>query len=898
MVPPDAVTCDDIGMVAPERTTSVRRPSIVARPALFERLSAGYDGGVTLISAPAGSGKTVLLRSWIEAAGLGERTAWVPVERDERDAQRFWLSLVRALTGAAVQGPIEDLGPGPNFDGYAAVERIVEAVRSLRQPVLLVIDDLHQLLEPNALAELEQLLGRRPPQLRVILSTRHDPPIGLHRLRLAGELTELRAGDLRFGLDETAKLLSAADVSLSARSIGSLLSRTEGWAAGLRLAALSLAGNPEAETFVEEFSGSERTVADYLFAEVLARQPEPVLRLLLRTSILDRVNGSLADRLVETTGSERTLLELEDAGAFVFSIDRQRRWFRYHSLFGDLLQLELRRAEPGRIQQLHHAAAEWFAEHEIPIEAIRHAQAAEDWQLAAELLAQYGFSISLDGSFATMGGLLQRFPKDAFENPELAAFLAYGEVIRPSLESGAGYIALAERHADEVPLERRQLFGAMLATARLTLARWRGDYAMALREGGPLLEPREAESVGQIAVGNDAKAVGLLTLGIVELWAGAGDDAERHLREATDLARRVGRPYVEQGALAHLALAVSRHSIDGARQLAQASLRILERHGWLSEPVTPVVLATLGGLDVIQGRFDEAQPWLDRAEGAVRPNAEPAKELLVRYARATQRLGQGRLGDASALFAETQRLQGFLVDPDPLAIAGRGLQVQTLARQGDTVGARALLATAPDATRDLAETRVALAATCLAERDPRAAVAALAPVIAGEAPAILPYMLPNAYVVDALARDALGESRAAEDDVERALDLAEPDALILPFLVTASRELLERHPRHRTAHAALLANILDVLAGAAPPARRGEPEGPVEELTESEIRVLRYLPSNLSAPEIAGEVFLSTSTVKTHMRHIYEKLGAHKRTEAVERARELGLLGPSVRARR
>ncbi len=886
-------------MAALERGTSVRPPALITRAALFERLSAGYDGGVTLVSAPAGSGKTVLLRAWIDAAGLADRTAWVSVERDEADAQRFWLSVVDALVAAAgPQEQFEDLGASPQFDGETVVGRIVEGAASLEQPVLLVIDDLNQLMEPEAIRQLGLLLTRRPPQLRVVLATRHDPPIGLHTLRLAGQLTELRAGDLRFSVDEATKLLSAADVDLPPDAIASLLARTEGWAAGLRLAALSLAGNSDPEGFVAEFSGSERTVADYLFAEVLASQPEPVLRLLLRTSILDRFSGPLADRLVETTGSERILLELEDAAAFVYSIDRQRSWFRYHTLFADLLRLELRRAEPAVIPHLHHAAAEWYAAHELPIDAIRHAQAAEDWTFAAELLAQHGFSISLDGSFATMRGLLERFPKDALSNPELAAFLAYGEVIRPSLDTGASYIALAERHAAEVPEGRRQLFGAMLATARLTLARWRGDYSTALRDARPLLRPAEPATAGQLAVGNDAKAVALMSLGIVELWAGAGDEAEGHLREAADLAGRGGRPYVEQGSLAHLALAVSRHSIAEARRLAEQALRILERYGWSSEPVVPMVLATMGGLDALQGRFADAEAWLARAEEALTPDVEPAKEMLVRYARATQRLGQGRLAEAKALFAETQRLQTFLVDPDPLAIAARGFHIQTLARLGELSAARATLATASDAEQEVAETRVAVAAIRLAEQDPRAAVDALARVLSGATPVILPYMAPNALVVDALARHALGEARAAEDDLERALDLAETDALVLPFLVTPARELLERHPRHRTAHATLLASILDVLAGTALPPRRAKPLEQVEELTESELRVLRYLPSNLSAPEIAAEVFVSTSTVKTHMRHIYEKVGAHKRSEAVERARELGLLGPSVSGRR
>ena len=763
---------------------------------------------------------------------------------------------------------------------------------------MLVIDDLHELVSPDAQGQLELLLARRPRWLYVVLATRHDPSLGLHRLRLAGELTELRAVDLRFTAEEARHVLDASGVELSAQAAAMLLARTEGWAAGLRLATMSLAGHPDPERFVAEFAGSERTVADYLLAEVLDRQPAEVKQLLLRTSILERVCGPLADRLTGATGSERTLLELEDSNAFVVSLDPERSWFRYHPLFADLLLLELRRSQPDSVPTLHHAAAEWFAEQGHVIEAIRHAQAAGDWRLAGDLMGRYGFSLALDGSFATMRALLEPFPPDALTNPELAAFLAYGEVIRSSLDTAAAYIAVAERHASEVPEERRSSFAAMLATARLTLARWRGDLDSAVSDVRPMLEPVEAVTVRDVAAANDVRAVGLMTLGIVELWSGAGDDAQRHLEEGLDLARRNGRAYVEMGCLGHLAAAAGRHSLAAQRELAGQTLRIMETFGWMSEPIAPMVLATMGEVHVWQGRFDDAQLWLDRAERALRPNAEPAKELTVRYLQGILRLGQGRLAMALAAFDEAQRLQSLMVTPDPLTIQARGLQAQTLVRMGDVPAARAVLATGSEAEREYAETRAALAAIHLAERDARGAIEHLASVLAGTTPIVRDFSVVGALLLDALAHDALGDAKTAEDDVERALDLAEPDALILPFLIVPAPDLLERHPRHRTAHAALLANVLDVLAGSPVRARSGKLPELQEALTESELRVLRYLPSNLSAPEIAAELFLSTSTVKTHMRHIYEKLDVHRRTEAVDRARELGLLGPSARSGR
>ena len=259
---------------------------------------------MTVVSAPPGSGKTVLLRSWIGAAGLAERAAWVPVGRDERDPQRFWLSVLDALRQtAAGSALVRALTAAPDLDGWAIVERLLKDLAPLEDRLWLVVDDLHELDSDQARRQLELLVMRAPAELRFVLATRHDVRLGLHRLRLEGELTEIRADDLRFSLAEARELFAAAGVELAEPALGLLYERTEGWAAGLRLAALSLAGHPDPERFAAEFSGSERTVAEYLLAEVLDRQPEEVRRLLLRTSVLERVNGELADLL--TGGSRR-----------------------------------------------------------------------------------------------------------------------------------------------------------------------------------------------------------------------------------------------------------------------------------------------------------------------------------------------------------------------------------------------------------------------------------------------------------------------------------------------------------------------------------------------------------------------------------------------------------------
>ena len=881
-----------------ESLVGTKAASVVARRALFDVLSADGAGGVTLVSAPAGSGKTVLLRTWLDEADLRDRAAWVSVDRNEQDGQRFWLSLVEELRAAVgADAFVERLAPTPEFEGAAVVERLLSELQSLEEPTVLVIDDLQELASPEALAQLEALLARRPPLLRVVLATRRDPQLGLHRLRLAGELTEIRASDLRFTLEEARELLADSDAMLSDESVAVLHARTEGWAAGLRLAALSLAGHSEPERFVAEFSGSERTVADYLLAEVLERQPDEVRRLLLRTSILDRVNGALADLLTGASGSEGILHSLEQANAFVVALDAERSWFHYHSLFADLLRLELRRTESHLVRKLHETAAGWYAEHGYVVEAIRHMQAAEDWASATHMLADHTRSLYLRGQAATVRALLDAFPAEARFDPELMLLYSSEPLRLGALEEAAAHVASAEQNASAVPVERRHRFEVQLAVIRLALARKRGDVESVLGELHTLSGLLETPAPAQLSLLDDAKAAILMNLGIAELWSARNEEAEAHLEQGLELARRIGAPYSEAGCLAHLGLLTGlRGSVVVARERCIDAIAVAEAHGWPSEPIVGVAPATLAGIEVGQGRFEEARSWLERAELALRPGTEPAAELLLQLVSAMLNTAEGRYEEAIEAFRAAEQRESLLIAPHALSVVTRGLHVQTLARLGETAAARAVLAEMTDEERDSSESRSAFAAVHLAEGDPAAAVDVLAPIIesSDEVVKISPV---QAFLFDALARDALGDPEAAEASIERALERAEPDGLIFPFVTTPVRGLLERHPRHRTAHAALLSDILDVLDGSvlsAPAGRRPELR---EELSDGELRVLRYLPSNLSAPEIGNELYLSLNTIKSHMRHIYAKLGVHRRTEAVDRARELGLLAPSARRR-
>jgi LuxR family transcriptional regulator, maltose regulon positive regulatory protein len=866
------------------------RGGIVSRRRLFERLEAAAR--VTQVSAPAGSGKTFLLRSWLFESGLADSAAWVTVPGGERDPQQFWISVLDALrdtiAGAKLVRPLTG---APDLDGWTVVDRLLADLDELQDPLWLVIDDVHELGLAEALAQLELLIMRAPADLRFVLITRRDVRLGLHRLRLEGELTEIRATDLRFTIDEARMLFAAVGVELPEPALATLVARTEGWAAGLRLAALSLAGHRDPERFAAEFSGTERTVAEYLLAEVLERQSEPVRRLLLRTSICEQVNGELAGLLTGGTGGERMLQDLEEAGAFVVSLDGRRSWFRYHQLFADLLQLELRRTELEQLPALHGAAAGWFAEHGYPVEAVRHAQAAGDWTLAARLLSDHFLGLVLDGQGGTAHELLARFPAEVVAaDPELAVLTAADELFRLSLEAAERQLANAEREMISVPAGRRGRLQVNLAIMQLFLAQRHGDLPAVVRETQRLLAAGEAADAAQPRLDQDLRALALVTLGTAELWALRAGEAERHLEQGSTLARRIGRPWLEISALAHGGWAASFRSFALAAERFGQAIELAREHGWTAEPVVAVAYAGLGAIRVWQLRLEEAEALLEQAEHALRDEDEATTGLVLRQARGMLELARGRDTEALAAFRVAERLGGRLAAALPRTTPMRAHTLHTLVRLGETGCAEAALAELGETGRG--EIRTAVAALRLAQRDPRSATTVLAPVLDGSAPVTNPGWMTQACWLEAIARDALGDWAAAGRALERALDLAEPDDAAFAFLLHPAPELLNRHARQHTAHAALISEIPSLLAGEQQAPAPGEPVRLREPLTDSEIRILRYLPTQLAAPQIASELSLSVNTVRTHVRHVYEKLGAHGRSQAVAQARALGLLAP------
>ena len=853
---------------------------------------------MTIISAPAGSGKTCLLRAWADRPGQPHQFAVMQVQRDQHDAQQFWLALLDAVRQAcAPTSRAEPPAATPDFNAPAMVDRVLSELADARGGITLVIDDLHELNSPEALAQLTRLLMNLPPQVHAMLTTRHDLRLRLHQLRLAGELAEIRAADLRFSERETRELLDASGIALSDAGAALLHQRTEGWAAGLRLAALSLADHPDPERFVAEFSGSDRTVAEYLIAEMLERQPADVQDLLLRTSLLDRVNGELADLLTGRPGSERILLELEDANAFVESLDPERTWFRYHHLFADLLRLELRRTLPGDVPGLHRRAAGWFTLQGQVVEAIRHTQAAGDWPEAARLLADHSFSLTLDGQAQTIQALVRAFPPGE-DHPELALVRAGGDLVRGRLDEAAAYLAVAETHAETAPPDRQRRLRVAIASLKLSLARRRGHLAGVIEQVRFLASPVTGQSDEDIALDRDLRAVALMNLGTAEAWSLGLPDAERHLREGAVLAREIGRPYLEVGCLAQLGFAYIFHGAAMPKihpfAMTQARCReaiaLAERYGWGAEPVIAPALMTLAGTMVFLGEFDEGERWLRRTERALQTDTGPDIRLLLHQTAGILHAGRGRRHEALEEFSAAEHLGSQLEGLQALASQVTGWLLATQARLGLPGEARACLAALDDERAGSGEIRNARAVICLAEGDPAGALGAVRDVLDGTAPVLGYVTVVEADLLAGLAYRELGDLRAANQAAERALALAESDRLVLPFAVTGSRELLEALPRHETAHAALLADILDVLHGSSPAAREQSSLPPAEELSPGELRVLRYLPTNLSRPEIAGELSVSPSTVSTHVRSIYAKLQVRDRSSAVQRARELRLL--------
>jgi LuxR family maltose regulon positive regulatory protein len=802
----------------------------IERPRLDAALDAAREGAFTLVGAPPGWGKTVLVAGWAAERGA----AWLALGARHCEPRRLWGDVLAALERADV--PIDGLtSPRNGLDDDFPL-RLADALAQTAVRPTLVLDDLEQLRGPG-LASLGQLIALGGGALHVVAATRSDPELPLERLRLAGRLGELRAADLAFTLEEAVELLGQLGLELGPDQVKRLLGRTEGWAAGLRLAGLSLVGESDRDAFIAEFAGDDRTVADYLTGEVLAGQPPAVRELLLRTSVADRICGDLADALTGGTGGALVLEQLERSGAFVTALDRHRTWFRYHGLFAELLRVRLRIERPGLEPELHARAAEWLAAAGLGREAIPHALAAG---AAPELLAEHWLELLLDG----------QSPKAV-----IAVAGSPGTDARLRVAAASAWLTLgapARAEAELAPV----VDGEPGRLAALLRARARGDLPAARRAADALLAAGAPDA---------ERALALFHLGTAEFAVGRLEEASEQLEGAAAIAVEDGRDWLLLECLGRgAALAVARGGLRRAAVSAQAAIALAERRGWHRSAAAAWAYLALAAINWHADDLDAAERRAESAAAAGYASREERAVLATRALRA----------HLAAAQSELERARGLLrTVHDALPTAGPFLE-----RWLEALGPTPWASSGPEGP-------IAEGIDWLTRGDPLAALRR----VEGLADADLslhPVLRLHASLIDALARHGLGQLDAASNSLEQALAIASAEGYRRPFMGTLPvRRLLERHLARPTAYGPLVAELLDAMARDC-----GAPPGLLEPLSERERAVLRLLPTLLSYPEIAGELFVSVNTVKTHVKTIYRKLDATSRRDAVTRAREMRLI--------
>jgi LuxR family transcriptional regulator, maltose regulon positive regulatory protein len=869
-----------------------RPTATVARPRLLDLLDAGVQGPLTLLAAPAGAGKTALASSWVAAGRAPGSVAWLSLDPDDADRRRFWRAVLAALSHATDDARIQALAVSPRepMDTDLVLPGLVDALAAREEPVVLVLDDFQEVTDVVR-EDLERLVRYPPPTLRLVLITRSDPPIGLGRLRLEGWLTEIRARDLAFTIDEASGLFDALDVSIAPAEVATLWRRTEGWAAALCLAAMSIRDHPEPERFIEHFAGTDATVSDYLVSEVLARQPPDLREFLLRTSVVDRVCGELADALTDGSDGQGTLRRLEHDGALLAPLDEHGEWHRYHPLFAELLRAELRAQLGSELEGLHRRAAVWLAARGDHAGALRHVALGRVWDLATELIVDSWVDLLINGEMAALRPVLEAMPRvrvDACPELSLAfgvAMLAFGkdELADPYLRAAEG----AER---QVPPERRAQFAAASAAVGLYEARFRGDPVDALTAA------RERLERGSVLEGDEVtpnlRGLVLTQLGIVELWTGELDAAVGHLERAHAVAAEERSEWTSFAATAYLALASAfRGELARALRHANQTLAVAERRGWARSEAAAAAYSVLAAVCIQRDQLDEAERLIGDAGGALRDTRERpllAVHLLNRVQLLSDR---GEHATALDLLRATREQLGDWPPPSPIRELLTAQEGLLHAATGEPEAGRALLQRGTTSSLAVAN---ALARLDLLDGEAKAARVTLAPHLdhlRSDNGVALPTRA-EAWLLDALALDALADHDAAAASLERALDLAEPAGLsrIIVGHGDAIGPLLRRHVRHGTAHPAMIGVAVETIERRGRPARPPSAEALAEPLSEREQAILGYLPSLMSNQEIAGALMISVNTVKTHLKAIYRKLDAPGRREAVQRARELALM--------
>jgi ATP/maltotriose-dependent transcriptional regulator MalT len=873
------------------------RLKVVLRPRLIERLNNGMQltPGMTLISAPAGFGKTTLVSEWVAAC---ERpVAWLSLDDRDNDPARFLTYLVAALQtvdvtiGEGVLGAFQS----PQLPPIEPIlTSLLNEIAGIPDDFILVLDDYHAIDAKPVNNALTFLIGHWPPHIHLVIATREDPSLPLARLRAQGQLTELRATDLRFTPSEAAEFLNQAmGLKLSAENVAALETRTEGWIAGLQLAAISMQRHQDVSSFIQSFTGSHHFVMDYLVEEVLQQQPEQVQTFLLRTSILDRLCGPLCDAVLfaESASGQKTLEYLEQANLFIIPLDNERRWYRYHHLFADLLRQRLPQSFASsagetktRMNELHIRASQWYEESGLALEAFQHAAAGHDIERAERLAEGRGIPLHFSGGVTPILNWLESLPTGVMNaRPSLwwrhaALLLINGQTAGVAEKLQAAETALADILQGAEPDDKTRNLIGQIAAARATLALTRYDVE------GMLFQSRRAlEHLGPNSLFTRASAN--WTLGYAYILQGNRPAARQAFTEAISLSRASNAIFTL--ILATIGLGIVQEADNQLYQAAETYRHVLQLAG--DKPQQIINEAHLGLARILYEWND-----LEAAEQHGRQSLHLARQyesIIDRFVigevfLARLKLAQGDVHGAAAALAKTNqsvRQRNFMQRMPEVAAA----QVLTLLRQGNLAAAVHL---AQAHNLPLSQARIHLA-----QGDTSAALTVLETLRQEVETKNWQDEQLKIMVLQAVAYHRRGEKDKALQVLGDALTLAEPGGFIRIFVDEGApmAELLSE----AAAQGMMPEYVAKLLADFESETQKVEDKSPlpvgqflVEPLSQRELDVLRLIAQGLSNDEIGKRLFLALDTVKGHNRRIYDKLQVQRRTEAVARARELGLL--------
>jgi len=892
-----------------------RRRALVARPRLNERLSRADESALTLVSAPAGFGKTTALREWLAAAPAEERSvAWLSLDERDNDPALFWTYLVAALQTAAdgVGAGALALLQSPQSSLDAVLPTLVNDLSAIRDDLVLVLDDYHVIEAPEVHDGMTFLLEHLPPQVHLVIAGRADPALPLARWRGRGDLVEVRAADLRFTADETASYLDVAmGLALTADDVAALESRTEGWIAALQLAALSMQGRDDVTGFIAGFAGDDRYVVDYLAAEVLQRQPEQSRSFLLQTSILSRLTGPLCDAVTGRDGGKGMLEALDRGNLFLVPLDDRRRWYRYHHLFADVLQVHLQDEQPDAVSDLHRRASDWYERTGDRAEAVRHALAGGDVDRAADLVELTLPALQQGRQEATLRRWLEALPDEVVRSrPVLSVGYAGALMVRGEIEGVEARLRDAERWLDTttdsgrrppapsaemvvVDAEGFRRLPSAIAMYRAGQALLRGDAAGTVRHARAALDLAGPDD--HLGRGGAAGLLGLA------YWTGGDLDAGyRWYAEAAASLQQAGHLSDVTGC----SIALADIRITQGR-LGEALLTC-ERALQLVTPETGPVLrgaadmhVGIAGVLLERGDLEAARRHLATSSDLGEHAGLPQNPYRWRVAMARIREAEGDPDGALTLLDEAQRR--YVADYFPDVRPVPALRARVQARQGRWADALAWAEerglSVGDDLDHLREFEHLTLARALVARDAAGggrgsmsgAVQLLERLLhaaedGGRTGSVL-----DVLVVQALAQQARGDLPAALATLRRALALAEPEGHVRLLLDEGPpmAALLRAAVAQGTAagYARQLLMVLETCGDSAP-----VPGGLIDPLSARELEVLRLLGSDLDGPDIARRLFVSVNTVRTHTKHIYAKLGVTNRRAAVRRGAELDLL--------